>query len=73
MRACDTRDRRLDVQDGFLLAKDGGPLADDSQGHGLLHTALLGQVCLEQVHARLPFAVKHFLQREAVAQGEGDS
>lgn len=61
LRGCDTRDWSLDVQDGFLLAKDGGALADDSQGHGLLNAALLGQVCLEQVHAGLPFAVKHFL------------
>lgn len=68
-----TCDRCLDVQYGFLLTQDTCSLADDSKRHSLLHTALLGEVGLQEIHTGLPFAVKHFLHRKAVAQGEGDS
>lgn len=68
-----TCDWCLDVQYSFLLTQDCCSLIDDSKCHSFLHTALLGQVGLQKIHARFSFAVKHFLHCKTVAQGEGDS
>lgn len=68
-----TCDWCLDVQYSFLLTQDSCSLVDDSKCHSFLYTALLGEVGLQEIHTRFPFAVKHFLHCKAVAQGEGYS
>lgn len=67
-----TCDWCLDVQYGFLLTQDRCSLIYDSQSDSFLYSALLSQVGLEEIHARFPFAVEHFLHCKAVAQGERD-
>lgn len=67
-----TRDWRLDVQHGALLAQDGSALIDDAQGHSLLEPTLLCEVSFEQVHPRPALGIKHLLHGQPVSQGEGD-
>lgn len=67
-----TCNRGLDVQHGFLLPEDGGPLIYDAQGDRLLHTAFFCEVSLQQVNTRLPLAVKHLPHTQPVAQRERD-
>lgn len=67
-----TRDWRLDIQHGALLAQDGGALIDDAQGHGLLQAALFREVSFEQVHPRPALGIEHLLHGQPMGQGEGD-
>ncbi len=51
---------RLHVYHGLLLAEEVSTFVYDLERDGLLDAALLYEVLLEHVHARLAFAVKNF-------------
>lgn len=69
----DTCDWCLNVQYSFLLTQDSSSFIDDSKRYSFLYPALLGEVGLQEIHTRFPFAVKHFLHCKAMAQWERDS
>lgn len=69
----DTCDWCLNVQYSFLLTQDSCSFIDDSKRYSFVYTALFGEVGLQEIHARFPFTVKHFLHCKAMAQGERDS
>lgn len=68
-----TCDGGLDVQKVLLRAQDGRSLTDEAQGDALVHTALFGQMSLEDIDFGLSFAVKHLFHGQPVAGGERDS
>lgn len=68
-----TCDRGLDVQQVLLGTQDGRSLADEAQGHALIHAALFGQMSLKDIDFGLSFVVKHLFDGQPVAGGERDS
>ena len=64
----------LDVDHGFLLAKEGRALVNDFQGGGFLDSAFVDEMLLEDIDARFAgFRVEHLANGQLVRRREGNT